>query len=245
MRHALAGRPWSAARLEDELTRELNLTRPAHGVLAVNNQDADHFRSAGQLHVRVLGHGLDVHPGPQNYDHRHGFLFVGSLEADQSPNSDSLRWFQREIAPLLDRYMEQDWHVDIIGRHPPHRLREITDRRLILRGAIDDLVPVYNSARVFLAPTRFAAGVPHKIHEAAAHGVPVVATSILAEQLGWSHEVELLVADSADDFARCAARLYRDPDLWQRLRLSALARVQVDCSLDRFSDAVAWAITGV
>ncbi len=244
MRHALAGRPWSTARLEDELARELNLTRPAQGVLAVNNQDADRFRRTGHTHVRVLGHGLDVNPGPTGFDHRHGFLFVGSLEADQSPNSDSLRWFQSEIAPLFDRYMDLDWQLDIIGRHPPHRPREITDKRLNLRGAIDDLVPVYDGARVFVAPTRFAAGVPHKIHEAAAHGVPVVATSILAEQLGWSHEVELLVADSADDFARCAARLYRDADLWQRLRASALARVQVDCSLDRFSEAVAWAIRG-
>ena len=35
---------------------------------------------------------------------------------------------------------------------------------------------LYDRARLFIAPTRFASGLPHKIHEAAAFGLPVVTT---------------------------------------------------------------------
>ena len=36
------------------------------------------------------------------------------------------------------------------------------------------------SCKVFIAPTRFAAGIPHKVHEATANGIPCVTTELLA-----------------------------------------------------------------
>jgi len=55
--------------------------------------------------------------------------------------------------------------------------------RVTLRGPVTDLTPLYDSHRVFVAPTRFAAGVPYKVHEAASFGLPVVATDLLRRQL--------------------------------------------------------------
>jgi lipopolysaccharide biosynthesis protein len=57
----------------------------------------------------------------------------------------------------------------------------------------------------------------------------VVATSLVAKQLGWEDGTELLVADAPEAFARQCARLHADPTLWQRLREAALVRVQADC----------------
>jgi glycosyltransferase involved in cell wall biosynthesis len=97
---------------------------------------------------------------------------------------------------------------------------------------------VYEQARVFVAPTRFAAGIPLKLCEAAAHGVPIVATSLLARQLGWHPETHLLTADTAEEFAAQCVRLYHDHDLWRHLRTNALRAVQADFDSTSFSDTV-------
>jgi O-antigen biosynthesis protein len=83
---------------------------------------------------------------------------------------------------------------------------------------------------VVIAPTRFAAGTPYKVYKAASFGVPVVATSLLREQLGWRDGVELLSAE-ADDAAGFAAKvvaLYRSEALWTGLRDAAADRLLRD-----------------
>ncbi len=82
-----------------------------------------------------------------------------------------------------------------------------------LRGRLESPDTLYRQCRVFIAPTRFAAGIPHKVQEAAAHGVPAVVTPLLARQLGWRHEQEVLVAENPQDFAAQCLRLYRDAEL--------------------------------
>jgi glycosyltransferase involved in cell wall biosynthesis len=106
-------------------------------------------------------------------------------------------------------------------------------------GALSDLTTAYAAARVFVAPTRFAAGVPIKVYDAAAHGVPIVLTPLLAEQIGWRHEEEVLVAGSPQAFATQCLRLHRDEDLWTHIRSRALARVAQDCDPPRFNRVVA------
>ncbi|HSU07497.1 MAG TPA: glycosyltransferase, partial [Acetobacteraceae bacterium] len=97
-----------------------------------------------------------------------------------------------------------------------------------------------DSHRVFVAPTRFAAGVPYKVHEAASFGLPVIATELLRSQLGWENETELLAAEMTDpaDFAHNVVRLYRDQALWQRLRDGAAARITAENGRGRYVQAL-------
>jgi glycosyltransferase involved in cell wall biosynthesis len=87
-----------------------------------------------------------------------------------------------------------------------------------LLGAVEDLAALFDRSRVFVAPTRYAAGIPHKVHQAASLGVPVVATFLLAQQLGWENERHLLVADSAEDFAAAVSRLFYNATLWETFK---------------------------
>jgi glycosyltransferase involved in cell wall biosynthesis len=61
-------------------------------------------------------------------------------------------------------------------------------------GHVGNLVPLYENCKVFVASTRFATGIPWKVHEAMAHGIPCVISQLLADQLGVSHGVEAMVA---------------------------------------------------
>jgi glycosyltransferase involved in cell wall biosynthesis len=105
---------------------------------------------------------------------------------------------------------------------------------------VEDVATLYDQARLFVAPTRFAAGIPYKVHEAAAHGLPVVCTTLLAGQLGWQNEADVLAADpdDAQGFADAVAMAYLDPQTWLSLRDSALLRVAQDCSHAGFTATI-------
>ena len=113
--------------------------------------------------------------------------------------------------------------------------------RVPLLGAVADLDPLYDSHRVFVAPTRYAAELPHKIHEAASFGIPVVAPELLRAQLGWRDRRDLLVADADDSaaFAQHVLTLYRSEGVWRGVRAGAAERIRVECGRDAYEDASA------
>ncbi len=108
--------------------------------------------------------------------------------------------------------------------------RLLASPRVSLRGPMADLTPLYNRHRIFVAPTRFAAGAPYKVLEAASFGLPVVATDLLAEELGWRDGESLACAPpgDAEAFAKAVLALHGDENLWNRLRVSALERLERD-----------------
>ena len=112
--------------------------------------------------------------------------------------------------------------------------------RVTLLGAVADIQALYDRHRVFVAPTRYAGGTPYKVYEAASFGLPVVATRLLAQQMGWEDEVEFLAADCADPgrFAELVIMIYRDPMLWQKLRDNALKRLRTENSQQQYTGAI-------
>jgi glycosyltransferase involved in cell wall biosynthesis len=89
-----------------------------------------------------------------------------------------------------------------------------------------------------VAPTRIAAGIPAKVHDAAALGVPVVTTDLIAAQLGWTPGVDVLASSDPAVFAKLCVELHGDRERWESLRRSALARVRAECSPERFTRTV-------
>jgi glycosyltransferase involved in cell wall biosynthesis len=136
--------------------------------------------------------------------------------------------------PRLDALIGSGWRLIAVGRCEAASVMALADARVVLPGPAADLAPRQATARVFVAPTRFAAGIPHKVHEAAASGLPTVATGLLCRQLGWRAGAELLVGDTPGEFAHCCAALYRDDTLWSKVRKSGLDAVARDCDPDRF-----------
>jgi GT2 family glycosyltransferase len=236
---ALLGRPWSPRQIRDRLQEELNLAKGCWAVVAVSETEARPFQRSGFDRVYRLGHSLDVHPGLTDFSARNGLLFVGPIHAPDTPNADSVRWLLGNIVPHIVRQTSTPIKLSLVGSHCPEFLsNSVTHPQVRVLGPIKDLRPVYDQARLFVAPTRFAAGIPLKVYEAAAHGLPVVATSLLAAQVGWRHERELLVADTSEEFATQCLRAHENVDLWQRLRNNALEAVQRDCNPRIFTDTL-------
>ena len=210
------------------VAEELALSRGADRVVAVSEAEAAHYREAGRSAVHVLGHALQPAPPSPGFDARSGFLFVGGIPQADTPNGDAMLWFVREVWPQVAAALGSEARLHIVGACDAPEVRALAGGSVHLHGRADDLAPIFDAARVFVVPTRYAAGIPHKAHEAAAHGLPMVVTPLIAAQLGWRDE--LLVGDGAADYAAACLRLHGDAVLWQALRDRALRAVERDCS---------------
>ncbi|WP_343866912.1 tetratricopeptide repeat protein [Caenispirillum bisanense] len=230
---AIKGAPLPRAEAKRRLREELDLAAEAECVLAVSDREARLFTAGGARSVHVLSHALDCHPAPPPVTDRDGFLFVGALTPG-TPNEDSLVWLAEEILPRLNDRLGRAIPVTIVGECRSGRIAALASDQVRLAGRADALGPWYDRARVFIAPTRFAAGVPLKVIEAACAGIPVVATDLLVRQLGWRSGVDILAARDAAGFARAMAALHEDAGLWTRIRDAALGRARQQYSPEHF-----------
>lgn len=150
----------------------------------------------------------------RNLQRRNDFLFIGGYE--HRPNVDAVKWFVREVWPLLQSRNFPHRSV-IAGSNLPDEIAVLASDRIDIRGHVEDLAQLFASCRLSIAPLRYGAGVKGKIVSSLSYGVPVVATSIAAEGTGLQHGENILVADTPEAMADQIIRLYDDADLWQAL----------------------------
>jgi len=236
-RRRLVGRPMADADSRRLIDDELNLTRGCAAVLAVNETERKMFTAAGIQNVSLVGHAIDPRPTPNPFDRRRTILFVGAFGSD-SPNEDAWNFFARDVLPALRGDAGCTAPVVVGGARIPDRLKALADPTVSWHSDVDDLTPLYDDARVFVAPTRYSAGISLKVIEAAAHGVPIVCTTLVADQIGWSSGTELLVAETPAEFATSIASLFADPGLWRRIRDAAVERVISDYNPIEFRSAL-------
>jgi len=241
LRRRLWGEEVSSEEEQRLIEEELQQAKDADCVLAVSEQESALYRQQGIDNTAVLGHTLAVHTPTSTFSERHGLLFVGALRDEGSPNVDSLLWFLVNCLPRIEQVLP-DTRLYVVGDNTAPSLTTVVKDNVVFTGRLDSIDSIYEQCRVFIAPTRFAAGIPHKIHEAAGNGIPSVATSLLARQLGWSDGKELLVADSAELFASHCVQLLSDETLWTRIQAAGLQAVQRDCSDENFRRSLAHAL---
>jgi sugar transferase (PEP-CTERM/EpsH1 system associated) len=183
-------------------------------VIAVSPQDAEVFqRDFGVADAAHVPTGVDVdffRPSGQVAREPHELVFTGSM--DWMPNEDAIRWFAREILPLVRRAVP-DVKLTVVGRNPPASIRALGegDAGIEVTGSVPDVRPYMERAGVFIVPIRVGGGTRLKIFEAMAMERPVVSTTVGAEGLPLRDGVDALLADEPAAFAAAVVGLLRDP----------------------------------
>jgi hypothetical protein len=221
------------------LRTELDLIKRAHIVIATNTKDREFLQRSGIPSVIELGHPLDCRVTPGTFEDRRDILFVGSffnLET-YSPNADAIRYFVDEIFPEVNEQL--NCNLNIVG-YDSHKLSfgdPALNGSVKLWGSTNDLYLHYNRNRLFVVPTRYASGVPWKVHEALAHGLPAVVTPLIASQLS-ACGAAVLVAGSRSEFIEHIVEAYTNSTAWQALRAESIRAAEAECSVLRFQKSV-------
>jgi glycosyltransferase involved in cell wall biosynthesis len=139
-------------------------------------------------------------------------LFIGG--ATWYPNRDALQFFAGDILPLLELPART---VRWVGRASADIQRSYAGSGIDLTGYVPDIRPYMDNAACFIVPLRVGGGTRLKILDAWAAGKAIVSTTIGCEGLDARDGENILIADSAQDFAAAVIRVLEDVELRNRL----------------------------
>lgn len=210
---------------EQQRTKELELAiaRAVDVTLAITDIEKQILESEGIGNVQVLPNIHVARARAHGFEQTEGLLFIGGY--NHAPNVDAAEW-------LVDAIMPSIWEdfpslaVTLLGSNPPHRVwRLAQDPRVRVTGYIHDVAPYFESARIFVAPLRYGAGLKGKIGQSLEFGLPVVTTSVGAEGFDFADGRDALIADEPAAFADAVKRLYADRMLWTRMSAASSAKL--------------------
>jgi glycosyltransferase involved in cell wall biosynthesis len=209
---------------------ERHVCQISAAVLAVSEPDQVLLQQFAHTPVALVKNGIDTRDylNIRRSDQlgSGAIVFTGSMS--YRPNVDAVLWFARQILPLILKKHPQA-HFYVVGHRPHPRLQVLIGQpHITITGAVEDMQPYWAGAQVYVAPLRMGSGTRFKILEAMAARCAVVSTTIGAQGLGVTSGQELVLADTADDFATAVNELLAHPEKRALLRDCGQAYVQAN-----------------
>ena len=170
-----------------------------------------------------------------------GVLLSGNL--GYRPTVKGAQWFASEVWPgLLQRVPEARWVL--AGARPDPAMRRLARLQGVeIHADVPDLGDYLRSARVAIAPMSSGSGVPMKVLEAMAAGVPTVVHPWAADGLAEGAAETVAVASRAEDWVDTIAGLLEDAgtarDLGERGRELWRRHYHPDVVASQIRDVVA------
>ncbi len=140
--------------------------------------------------------------------------FVGPLH--WPPNSQGVSWFAKQVWPTVHSAVPAAVFT-VIGANPPAEIQSLRGESVQIKGHVADIDSYLDESRVFVVPLLAGGGVRVKILECWSKCIPAVSTSIGAEGLHAVNGQNILLADTAKEFARQVIRLLTEPPLATRI----------------------------
>ena len=147
------------------------------------------------------------------FNERSNFVCIGN--GKHAPNVDAVKWLYHDIWPLIRKALPEA-QVAIYGAYMPQQITQLhkPDMGFFIKGWAEDAITVLKQARINLAPLRFGAGIKGKLTTAMQSGTPSITTTIgaegMREGLNWSGAI----AETPQELAREAVRLYTSEKNW-------------------------------
>ncbi|MCX7930627.1 MAG: glycosyltransferase family 4 protein [Chlorobi bacterium] len=200
---------------------ELNVFRTSllDAIITFTRTDAEHIRRfgfTGTLHVKPFAIDIEQYTPYYAPETVPTLFHIGSLQ--WQPNRDGIEWFVTDVMPRIrEKFPSVEFHVagSIPGGYT------LSGGNTIVHGVVPDAQQFMQTHSILVVPLRAGSGVRVKIIEAMALGKAIVSTSIGAEGIECEPGKEILIADTAEDFARCVCQLLTHRDVVEMLGRNA------------------------
>lgn len=227
-RHASNGSGWAMKKVyrrefRKMLRYEQDIVRRFDHVIAVSERDKNLMSAwVDAERISVVPTGVDTEqfcPGAAGAE-KPLVVFVGAM--DWEPNVDAVKHFCAEIWPgVVAKVPEARFRI--VGRNPDSRVQALAAGTVEVTGTVPSVVEHLREAVVVVVPLRIGGGTRLKIYEAMAVGKAVVSTTVGAEGLEVHAGQDLILADSAGEFAESVVRLLNERDDRRRVGDAAAA----------------------
>jgi glycosyltransferase involved in cell wall biosynthesis len=171
-------------------------------VMFVAQQEGELFNqrmSANKSLVVPLGVDVDYFSEKMNVEkEKNSIAFFGALSV--AHNENGIIHFINDILPLI-RKKKPNVKLYIIGGGVTEKIKAAANDGVFITGRVDDIRVAVKRCTVFVCPLLFGSGIKTKNLEAMAMGMPVVTTTIGAENIPAVVGRDWLVEDDDQKFA--------------------------------------------
>ncbi len=205
-------------RLVEEFDHVITVTEIDKNLI-LKGRNGQHNNS--KVHVIPIAVNTDLlRPVKRKPDSNH-IVTVASL--NYPPNADGVRWFLREVFPIIKR-QKPEVTLTVIGKNPPKDFFDLAKdfhNEVQITGYVEDLIPYLENSAFMVVPVLAGGGMRVRILEAFSRGIPVVTTTIGLEGISATDGIEVLVEDTPENFAQAVIRLLHDFQLQEQLAINA------------------------
>jgi glycosyltransferase involved in cell wall biosynthesis len=137
-------------------------------------------------------------------------LTIGTLH--YPPNADGIRWFIREVFPMIIKEIPQTT-LTVIGKNPPKdffELARVWSPAIEITGYVSDLEPYLKKTALLIVPVLAGGGMRVRILEGFARQLAIITTTVGLEGIEAEINRDVLVQDDPIQFGQAVIQLLRD-----------------------------------
>ncbi len=144
---------------------------------------------------------------------------------DWRPNKEGLEWFLDEIWPDIEE-LNRELRFYIGGKNMQKQFFDYDSDNLIVEGEVADAIEFMNSKAIMIVPLLTGSGMRVKIIEGMAMQKCIIATTMAAEGIDYINGVDILIANTADEFYRSILKCITQPNSWLEIGVNARKKAE-------------------
>lgn len=210
---------------------ELEHINDYDGVVCITQNDADRFRAEGCRRPLVaIPFGIE----PEGLDHveaePNSLFHIGAM--DWLPNQEGVEWLLEKVWPVVHRQVPQA-RLYLAGRKMPERWMKADIEGVSVVGEVDDAMYFIGSKQINVVPLLSGSGIRVKIIEAMSVGKTVITTSVGAQGIECTDGVDILIANTPEEFAAQIGRCLADKEFADGIGAAASRLIASQYAVDK------------
>lgn len=200
--------------------KELNIYKQADSIWTVTDEDrAVLLTEDHRLNIDIIPNIHKFKVVNRENVEENSLLFIGNFT--HQPNEDAVVYFCEDVLPLIQKEVSRLVFY-IVGNGPTTIVKALVNEAVKVVGWVPDTTTWLSKCHVSVVPLRYGAGMKGKVGEAMFSGIPVVTTPVGVQGMDVVSGEEILVSDSAEEFAFNVVKLLRDEVLHKHISANAM-----------------------
>jgi len=189
---------------------EIKILSNLDGIITISQEDTQKYLTVNSdLKITTVPFGIDF----ENYipsfiplSTKLNLFHIGSM--DWNPNIEAIEWFLKTVWNNFD---SEPIELHLAGKNMPNSLLNLKDKQIINHGQVDSATEFIDNHDVMIVPLFSGGGMRIKIIEAMAMGKTVISTTVGLEGIHATHQENVLIANSKDQFIFEINQLIENP----------------------------------
>ena len=180
------------------LNYEKSIAQRMDAIICISDKDAAWMQTQTDKSISVIPFAIKIIKQKVGIENKNTIFHIGSM--DWQANLDGINWFLSEVFSLVNQKKEEVV-LHLAGSKMPNDIKNIANENIIIAGEVENAKTFMQKHNLMIVPLLNGSGIRIKILEAMAIGKTIISTSIGASGIYYQDKKNILIADTAEQFA--------------------------------------------